>query len=204
MPFQPVEATARVELVQSLSGQNIQNVLYFRQATDYDSTDLATLSAFVLDWWANELSDNLSNQLSLINVTATALHDQAGPQFINTTGLPVTGQVSGDAVPNNCALCVSFRTALIGRAFRGRNFIPGIPEAFVALSVVEATPSAAMVADYALLMTTAPAGMTWVVVTRTVNGVLQSPVGLTNPVQSVQLVDRVIDSQRRRLPGRGT
>lgn len=202
MPFQPVEATALIELVQSLDGQIIENTLYFRRASDYDAAGLETLAGTIGGWWIDQMAPLLCNAVSLNQVKATALHDQTGPQFISTVGLPAPGEVSADAVPNNSAFCISFRTALIGRSFRGRNFISGLPDTQIVLSRLAGGYANALVAAYGTIQDLLPVGTSWVVVTRTVNKVLQE-VGLTNPITAVVIQDLVMDSQRRRLPGRG-
>jgi len=203
MPFQPVEATALVELLMTLDGQKIENTLHFRRATDFTVSDLEVLAGDMVDWWTNQLAPNLSADVSLVAVKCTALHDQTGPQHITTSGLPQVGGVNSSAGPNNSAFCVSFRTDLIGRAFRGRNYVPAIPENVITISRISSTVAAAIVTAYDVLLGTSSNGNTWVVVSRTVNKVKQSPVALTNPVTAVQAVDLVMDSQRRRLPGRG-
>jgi len=202
MTFQPVEATALIELIQSLDGQIIENTLYFRKATDYDAAALELLAGTMASWWIAEMAPLLSSSISLTGVKATALHDQTGPQFVFNTGLPEPGGVASGSVPNNAAFCVSFRTALIGRAFRGRNYISGIPVNVVTLSSISGGEANALVAAYNEIQDLLPVGTNWVVVSRTVNGVLQE-VGLTNVITSVVIPDLVLDSQRRRLPGRG-
>jgi len=204
MAFQPVAATCRVELIQSVAGQTVQNSLYFRQDANFSTSELLAVGGAMIDWWANNLAASLSSSLSLVNVTVTALHAATGPQVVITTGLPISGEQGADVVSNNVALCVSFRTALIGRSFRGRNYVPGLTEGDTNLSLVNSTRAAAIVASYAALISDPPPGTVWVVVSRTVNHVVQSPTALTNTIVSVQLVDLVVDSQRRRLPGRGT
>jgi len=203
MTFQPVEATALVELVQSLDGQIIENTLYFRSPIDYDATALELLAGTVAGWWTDQMKPLLSSALSLTSVKATALHDVTGPQFIYTTGLPATGDQSAAAMPNNVSLCVSFRSALIGRSFRGRNYVPGIVESAVTLSSVSSGTASAIVAAYETLQDVLPVGTNWVIVSRTTD---HNPreTGVTVPVVSVLVVDLVVDSQRRRLPGRGT
>jgi len=203
MAFQPVAATALVEMIFLLDGQIVENTLYFRRANDYTVADLTALTAAMITWWVTLQQAQLSTAISLTAVKATALHSQTGPQFTNTATLPVAGAVPTDAVPNNSAFCLTLRTALIGRAFRGRNYIAGIPESVVTTSRLSSTVATALKNGYGGIPSSIPAGTTWVVVSRTVNGVLQLPTALTNPVTSVDFVDLVMDSQRRRLPGRG-
>lgn len=203
MPFIPTEAAARVELLQSLDNQNIENVLYFDRDQDYTLAQISSLGNSIIDWWIEEMAPNLSANLSLVGVKVTALHDQTGPQLVMTDGLPTPGLVNANPVPNNSAYCISFRTGFLGRAFRGRNYVPGIAETDVDMSRISGTRSTALVNAYQALLGGFIDGSRWIVVTSTVNGVAQNP-KLRSPVLSVQAVDLIMDSQRRRLPGRGT
>jgi hypothetical protein len=202
MPFQPVEAAALVELVYLWDGQICENTLYFDRSNDYLVGDLAALSGAIVDWWVENMAPLLSADLSLTSVKCTALHDNTGPQFINTTELPALGTVAVDSVPNNVAPCISFRTALIGRSFRGRNYLCGVPETSVAGSRMDAEFMADVVAAYSILLDPLGDSNRWIVVSRTVDhSILET--ALRNAVLSVQFVDNIVDSQKRRLPGRG-
>lgn len=203
MPFQPVAATALAELIYVLDGQICENTLYFRQPNDYTAADLEALAGDVETWWIANIAPLVASALTLVRIVCTALHAQTGPQFTLTLSPAPTGAVGGDAVPNNVALCVSFRTALIGRSFRGRNFVPAISEGQTTLSRVPQAISDGFVTAYEKLITPGLGSRDWVVVSRVVNGVVQSPSALTNSVTAVVVTDNVLDSQRRRLPGRG-
>lgn len=203
MPFQPVAATALAELIFSLDGQIVENTLYFRKPNDYDVTGLQDLAERLRDWWIALPAANIADACSLTAVKCTALHDQTGPQYTLTAGLPVTGEVPSDPVPNNSAFVVTFRTALIGRSFRGRNYIAGIPETYTSISRLSNTIATYFRDSYAGIPAAVGVGHLWVVVSRTVNGVVQMPTALTSPITTVDVIDNVMDSQRRRLPGRG-
>jgi hypothetical protein len=120
----------------------------------------------------------------------------------------------GTSTPNIYALgstfVVSFRTDLRGRSFRGRNYVIGLTEDMVDGNSLEAGVSEPWRLAYAHLGTlVADIDWTWVVVSR-FSGVSGSPpeptprvAGVTTPITSVVVVDQFIDSQRRRLSGRG-
>lgn len=113
-------------------------------------------------------------------------------------------------MPGNVTMSVSFRTALRGRSFRGRNYVAGLTEDQVAGNIFISTLSASWKAAYeAIAAAIASTGWTWVVVSRFsgVDAVTKEPIpraaGVTTPVLSVIVVDDFVDSQRRRLAGRG-
>ena len=203
MTYQPVAATIGLELVQQLDGQIIENTLYVRKDTTVDIADLLTVADQAIEWWAADLAPLLTNRVTLLRVVATDLSSEFGPAVVDTGFLPAAGSINSDCVPSNAALCISFRTALRGRAFRGRNYVSGIAEGNVTLNTVELSTAEGIRAAYENFPTHLDTGYHHVVVSRTVNHVVQMPSALTNEVISYVLTDRIIDSQRRRLPGRG-
>lgn len=203
MAFQPVNATALAELIFDLDGEVTENTLYFRRANAYTVADLTDLATKLRTWWTTLMQSHIAEACALTAIKCTSLADQTGPQFTLTAGLPAVGAVPSNAVPNNSAFVVTFRTALIGRSFRGRNYIAGIPETQVDVSRLATTEATYFRDAYAGIPGIVTAAHTWVVVSRTVNQVVQMPSALTNPVTTVDVIDNVMDSQRRRLPGRG-
>lgn len=203
MPYQPVAATIGLELVFNLDNQIIENTLYVRKLGVLDIGDLLPVADAAIEWWAADMAPNLTNRLTLIRVVATDLSAQNGPSVLATGFLPASGAVNSDSVPSNCALCVSFRTNFRGRAFRGRNYVAGLAEANVTLNTVESALAESIRAGYENFPSHLPEDFMHVVVTRRVNGVVQMPSALTNQVTAYVLTDLIIDSQRRRLPGRG-
>jgi len=120
------------------------------------------------------------------------------------TGLPSAGTSAVDPLPFNCAHCVSFRTANRGRSGRGRNYVMGLSDSEAAASAIQTTRLNLDVNAYAALVGagTFVAGLQFCVVSRYSGGAPRS-VALIQPITSVLSVDATIDSQRRRLPGRG-
>jgi hypothetical protein len=107
-------------------------------------------------------------------------------------------------VPNNVALCLSFRSSGRGRSSRGRNYISGFPEGYVSGNDIDTTLADALVVAYEELKDAATFtdDWTWIVYSRFQNGNAR-PEALIAPVDAVVLTDYTVDSQRRRLPGRG-
>jgi len=144
--------------------------------------------------------------VSFRECVATSLASETAPSVINTVGLPVVGGNANPALPNNVTLAIKFSTAGRGRASRGRNYILGITEESVTANQVGPGFITAYVSAYQALFTalgdmTNP--WTWVVYSRQLNNALRAE-GLAQEILNVGFVDNVIDSQRRRLPGRGS
>jgi len=203
MPFQPVAATAEVELVYSLYDQVIENTYFFRKASDYNVAALTSLADDMWNWWLDNMKPYLSSNISLTAVKATAKHDATGPQFIFTPTSSNAGAVAVQAMPSNNAACISLRTALLGRAFRGRNYVGGMP-ANVVTENNFTTAWLGHIADaYNLLITDPPATQTYVHVTRVVDHVVQTPTALTNPITTAFFATPSVRTMHRRSSGVG-
>jgi hypothetical protein len=193
-----------VELLMRLDGQRIENVLYFRQADSYDDTELLTLAGEVAAWYTDNILPHLSSALTLVAVKATSLESDTAP----AVEVPVSGSPSGGSgdppLPSNCALVVKFLTAGRGRSSRGRNYIPAIPKTQESSNDINPTVAASLLDGYDILrdvgVITEGAHS---VVSRFLDGVERSP-GIAQLVTGVTFTDLTLDSQRRRLPGRGT
>jgi hypothetical protein len=115
----------------------------------------------------------------------------------------------GDPTPANVSLAVSFRTAGRGRSSRGRNYFVGFVDDQVTGNVVNNSDAVDIRNAYAaLIAAAATANVSWVVVSR-FSGVdadgkpIPRAAGVTSLINAVSLVDNDVDSQRRRLNGRG-
>lgn len=211
MPFVPVANTALFEFRYTLDAQHIENTLYFLAGSPPGVAELTSLNAAMEAYWHTNLQPLIPDSVELQELVSTDLTTATGPQVSSVPTGTVIGGVADPVLPNNVTLAVSFRTANRGRSFRGRNYIPALWETGVVKNTVGPTIVAAIQAAYNALVTDAgvlAAGFEWVVVSRfsgvDVNGnPIPRVAGLATPVTSALVVDPIIDSARRRLPGRG-
>lgn len=210
MPFVPVLNTALVEVRVLANGQKCENTLWFERATAYDEAVLTGLAEAVADWWVTECAPTISSGVQLVEVVATDQTTATGLQVSFAPVSPTFGGSTANIMPNNVTMAVSFRTALRGRSFRGRNYVVGFTEDQVAGNSFVATLDATWQANYAALIAVADgAGTAWVVASRFsgVDPVTGAPIpraaGVTTPITNVVVVDSFVDSARRRLTGRG-
>jgi hypothetical protein len=204
MAFIPVPNTAMVELFFTQDGQQLENTLYFQRGDTYDTTELTTLAEAIIDWWVGEMQSWTSNTVLLRSVKATSLESDSAPAVEVAPPTPQGGASASAALPNNVTIAVKFLTAFRGRWARGRNYIVGLTEPLVIGNELDAAQAAGIVASYNELLGTTyvPAGYNWVVVSRQFNNVPRVT-GFAAEVTGAALTDYVLDSQRRRLPGRG-
>ena len=209
MPFVPVPNTIAIDAIYLLDSQRVENTLYFEKPDGWtigEITDFVTaLRALIQE----ELLPLLTAGISLVEILARLL-DTASSIGFSLPGTPGNGGgVGGGAAPNNATFTVSFKTGLTGRSFRGRNYVPGIPDDARVGNIIDAdfiTGLKVFYGDVRALASEHEA--VWVVVSR-FSGVdsdgkpIPRTTGVTTPILSVTTFDNVIDSQRRRLPGRG-
>lgn len=198
--FIPVPNAASIETRFSLDGQRVEMVWY----GDYTASNFANLvDAWTgsLDSWWTAIRGQFSTQLSLLEYYFTDLASQDGPVASISAG--TAGNDVGGPVPNNVAFCVSLITAKRGKSARGRKYFPGIAAHLVSASRIDATAANVIVSGtQALIETVNAAGYPMVVVSRYHNNAPRA-VGIMTQVLTARQSDLTVDSQRRRLPGRG-
>lgn len=139
----------------------------------------------------------LSDQLTLNEVTSRYLGSADGPEHTLAIIPGQTGGALSASSPGNVALCVSLRSAFAGRRLRGRKFFSGIPEANTASNTIDVALCDAVVEaiNAALIGNLVSNGTPLAVISLVA-------LAVTNIVTAV-CVDNFVDSQRRRLTGRG-
>lgn len=131
-----------------------------------------------------------SVDIDQVVVTEIALGTQV------TTQINIAGTQTGDMLPPQMAAVLSWRTAFIGRGFRGRTYVFGQAEAAQAAGIIT-NPQLALLGSLASAIRVAwPA---------TVNGqlVLYHRVGSTSTDIISHIVRDVVYTQRRRTLGVG-
>lgn len=204
MPFVPFANTAQVNVRGRLDGQRCENTLYFT-AVDGPFTPslLANLAETIKDTWAAELQPLKSSTCTMVEVFAFDLSTEGSFGYTAVPTTPISGEAGAAPLPNNVSLAVSFRSAFRGRSGRGRNYWYGLVEDQFAGNNATGAIQTAILAGYDTLFAAALGeGYVHVVASRFHDN-LPRAVGVTFPVNAVVITDSVLDSQRRRLPGRG-
>lgn len=203
MPFIPVANTMQTSLIFQYGTQRAQNVMYFEKDGPIVGADFDILGDAVRIWWNDNLKSIMDADYSLVQISMADLTYQDAIGFDYTQNLPIAGTDPGNALPSNVACCVKLVTGFRGRSFRGRQFLMGLTDTRVVGNTIQSGYVGGALAAYdALLGGGVPAGWTWVVVSRYHNNAPRSA-GMTTPIIGVS-IENVVDSQRRRLPGRGS
>jgi hypothetical protein len=202
-PYIPVDKVVEVRMQYSEPGGVAENVLNFRFTTAITGTILSNLATVLHSWFTTTLAPQKSVQVSLTRMILTDLSTATGPQLVYTTGLPESGTAGFDVMPGNVTLAVSLRSSLRGRSQRGRIYWIGMVDENVIGDRVTTGFQAALLAAHQVLISVVFTDIcaTLVVVSRC-HAHAWRTTGQATPVESIT-VDRTLDSQRRRLLGRG-
>lgn len=204
MVFIPTLNACKIEVRQSLFGQNIENTLYFQHLGTIDTPDMEALGSYVEEWFTEQvMTGNLSVDLIYRETVVTELTTDSSPSLTINTAAGFTGTNITAGLPGNVAFSVSFRTNARGRSARGRNYVAGIPESVVTGNAVQPSFANSLVTGYKYLTVTPLAEWTWGVLSLQ-EDLQPREFGLMREITNVVYADLWIDSQRRRLTGRGT
>lgn len=203
MAFIPAANTVRVVIEGLLDGQEIANVFHVDVGASVTTGDMNDIIDEFETWLTAELLPNLSDDYEVTAITARDLTTVTGALIERPQDPFLAGGQAAGSLPNNVALCATWFTAQAGRSYRGRTYIPAVDETNVTLSrIASVTAAAFATAMIELVNQLTVAGYTLVVASFFSNLVPRVAAVLT-PIIAVG-VNTVMDSQRRRLPGRGT
>lgn len=206
MPFQPVPDTAQFRMQFTLNTEQCENVFHCKSEDAWDSTKLNLVAGTFGNWWISEMRGLAHTGLTLRRVIGTDISVEGGDSVEWNEGLPVAGTGgSGAGLPNNCTLAVKWGTGHAGRGFRGRTFHMGLSSGQLsAPNTVDSTVLNNIREGYDALRTALDnvvLNCEFSVVSRYYNGAIRMP-ALATPITGVS-IENILDSQRRRLPGRG-
>ena len=217
MPFIPAVNTAQIKINQQLHGQTVQNVIYAQSNDGWSSGELADLCNTVITWWNDHLADELHSDMHLISVSARDMstEDAAGVE-IQAPPLSGGNLNTGGGMPGNVALTIKFKSGLTGRNRNGRLFLAGMSEESVNGNTVTDAMRDQVLIDFGELRDTLlGAGWTPVVASfydgtqlvdlpngETRKRPIPRATALLTPIESYT-ADTNLDSQRKRLAGRG-
>lgn len=187
----------KIELNAIQNGIPVVNRFYVTQTGTVGSADLDDTIAAALGLF-NDLRVRQHQSYVLQNITATDVSVENGTQTILPMVTNNTGQVLTAAAAANAAICVSLRTNLTGRSFRGRFYVGGLPnELFLNAQNILTEAAAGFAAAFEDFIDALNAiDKTLVVVSNYASGIVRI-VALATEIISI-IVDTKIDSQRRR------
>lgn len=204
MPFVPSPSVAKVALEFNWAGQNVATIWHCKHSAFPALADLNNLAThFGTTYW-NSFLTSCGTNIALVRVLATDLSSPSAPQGSYVPAAPVAGTGAGGSVPLNVCWNFTKLTALRGRNYRGRLYMPGLLQSIVTAPGQGNLSTLGGIAAVILNRVTTMMIANWAA------GVLSQfilggprPSGVFTPLTAVSTND-AIDSQRRRLIGRGS
>lgn len=202
MPFIPVLNSVKVVLEHTKRGQLVVNVYHVSKSSPIITADLAGIAAIFFDWFDTSIKELTVDTMTLDRIVVTDLSVENGEQYIEVISPPLAGTATGSDLPNNAAMVVKHLSLQTGRSYRGRTYVAGLGEDYVGGDL----PLTTTVADYGVAYQDLwdlldGAGYFHSIVSYVEDGEPRVN-GLVSPVIAYDN-DGVMDSQRRRLTGRG-
>lgn len=202
MAFVPVPDVARVEVVMQQEGQIVENVFHVYDPAGWSTATLTALALDAKNKWNTTIRTLQCAACSTIKILCRDLTDETAPGIEYSTGMPLTGGAANPGMPMNVTVAVKWLTGLRGRSYRGRTYHVGLPAAQCSLSTVVPASLATILNDYDQWRTFPQGINQQMVVVSTRHDKVARPVGVWTAITGV-FIDGTLDSQRRRLPGRG-
>lgn len=197
MPSPTFLRTVQVETRFSLFGQQVENVYHVQLPAAPSLSDLEQVADVFHTWAAGDLMGSLSSDLLLREIFVKDVSVADGEEFTLAITPPAAGGASGGSMPGNVAFCFSLRTSASGRRHRGRKYLPGIPRNGVSGDQLSNDFLTDLLTSMNNLITLLGEINALLVVASRVADAVSAVIAIT-------AVDNNLDSQRRRLTGRGT
>jgi hypothetical protein len=204
MPFVPFPNTVQVEAIYEWNGQVVENTFYIESTAAWSESGIEDILDLVRIEIEQNLLPLLSSAIALVRLVGTLLDAVDSIAVTLNVSPPVSGGIAAESLPNNASYTITFLTSQRGRSFRGRNYVPGLTIDSVASNTIAPATRTGLLDFYTgLRAAILESNYTMVVASRISNGVPRA-VGVTTPITGFTTFDTVVDSQRRRLPGRGS
>lgn len=203
MAFIPAPQIVRAAVEYILDGQILANVFHVDANQAVDATVTNAILDVLENWLEVNMMPGTSEDLQATTLTGRDLTTITGGLVERPLTVPIDGGVASPALPNNVALCCTLLTDLAGRSFRGRSYMPGIPESLVTLSEISPAQATSYGVNYIALVDDMSTAGFELVVTSFQAGLAPRTTAVSTPIVAVGF-NTTVDSQRRRLPGRGT
>lgn len=205
MAFVPIANACAVELRFTYNAIRCEYTLGFVRSAPFTAANIQALCDLLEEWWYATGRALHMNSVVHVEAYGRALDSETAPTYTSVTRAGTVGTASASgALPHNVAFAVSFRTALRGRANRGRNYMFGLYSGFhTGPGYVTAAYRNSVIAHYQTLLpggSKDPTPAQWCVLSRQLNNVVG---GRAVPITNVTVANDALDSMRKRLPGRG-
>jgi len=202
LAFIPIPNVAQHTINYTWLGQQVQNVFHVLYPSAPGSGMISDANDIIAAWWNTEIEPNVSNQVEARSIIGTSQHVANGPQHTTAFAPGSVGQLTSPSMPSGTTVAVSWRTGFSGRSFRGRTYHVGLVEGQIVGNEIDGATHSLLVGNYVQLVTDLAVVDTPLVVASRYTNNAPRVTGIATVILSV-ILDTFIDSQRRRLAGRG-
>jgi len=173
------------------------------RAAGWNLAAMQDLALAVKGWWDALYKQYVTNAISLVQIQIRQLNPLLPLAYDLPVTPPIVGILAGTEEAANVTATMSERTGLAGKAYRGRMYIAGVAENYVNAND---TISSVFLAGMALIIgalinNDLPAGQVLAIFHRP--GLVPKPLDNQYTLVNSYVTENILDSQRRRLPGRG-
>lgn len=206
MPFVNLPYGIKLVAEYNKDGQVCLNIFWCTKNTPAAVilSDLTNAANAVQTWW-NAARVSLTSQMSLTSIKAIDWSVPDGGEYEIGSPSNAAGAVTTSSpLPNNCAIAITQLTAKRGRSQRGRTYLAGVCTGSLnTQNTLNAAPLNVYINSFGAFRTALSAsGLTQVVASFVTLGAPRANGQGTAVIGNS--ADNILDSQRRRLPGRGT
>lgn len=201
--FIPTVGAVRTDIQFQCGNQQIHNVLWFSREANWTQAEREALNDAIEAWWSTSAKQYFATDMALTQIKTVNQESASAPASTLIVTPAVAGTVSGGALPNNAAVVATLRTDQRGRNYRGRMYLGGLAKTATdsPLGIPGSVVANLLTALAALKTAIEALGAIWVVVSHFLAKAPRAQ-GLKTPITGISM-DNYIDSQRRRLAGRG-
>jgi len=203
MAFQEVINTVQIEVRMELHGEPYENTFFYQRATEPTQAELQALVNDLGDYVVSDWLQLVGDEMVGNSVYGRGLTYAEDIQAISLAPSGVAGAYTSATEAGSVCIAIKRTAGLTGRSTRGRIYFGGIPEVKQSGNTLDPTYGLDVVEMIEGFDAVAIA-LSWtpVIVSRFNAGIVR-PSGVTYPIVTWQLDNFDIDSQRRRLAGRG-
>lgn len=200
-PFIPFPNTIEIDAHYLVEDIPCENVYHVHGGAAWTSTSMAAAAAAFATWEAAEAAHHRSSDVLFVGAHVRDLTTATSGEVDHTDN--VAGVLTGPRLPNHCTIAIKAGTGIAGRSFRGRTYWIGLTQDQLDTNdcnLIVIAVANAIVAHMAALIAVAWPNSGQLVVASRRTGGTDRTTGVSTPIIEYSLVDRFVDSQRRRLP----
>jgi len=199
----PVNVAA-VEMLFRQDEQQVENVFHVAAPHPLDSATADGIQTIVDAWITGTLRDQQASNVFYYGLRVKDVN--AGGNVYDYAGDGLGGSHSGGPLANHVTIALKKNSGVSGRKFRGRFYHLGLTQTMLNVGSVNSLNNLAvfdLISTYEALRTALrTAGHDMVILYQDHSTHPPTPLGGIEVI-SITATDNIIDSQRRRLPGRG-